>query len=123
MIAAYVMRNPLTVLLVIALVIVGGTSSAGWYLADRDRDAARADLVAERGRSAELAATVARQNDAVQVLAEQKAEAEARGQAAQQLAAANGKRFDLALARTSKAKATTCLDAMPVVNEVLESVR
>ena len=123
MMIAYVMRNPLTVLLVLALVIVAGTSGAGWYMAARDRDTARSDLVAERGRGAQLAAAVARQNDAVQLLAEQKTEAEARGQAAQQLAAANGKRFDLALARTSKAKATACVDAMPVVNEVLESVR
>lgn len=123
MIIAYMIRNPLTVLLVIALAIVGGTSGAGWYMAARDRDAAWVELVAERGRSAELAVAVARQNDAVQLLADQKTAAEQRGQAAQQLAAANGKRFDMVLAATRATRAVSCADAMPVVDMVRDAVR
>ncbi|MEJ7804851.1 MAG: hypothetical protein WKG03_02880 [Telluria sp.] len=44
-------------------------------------------------------------------------------QAAQQLAAANGKRFDQALARAAGATAATCAEAMPVIDVVLEAIR
>ena len=118
-----ILRNPLAAVLLLALALVGGSTGAGWYLAARDRDAARVDLVVERDRSAQLAASVARQNEAVAALEAAKSEAEARGLAAQQLAAANGKRFDLVLAATRATHALNCADAMPVVDMVRDAVR
>jgi regulator of protease activity HflC (stomatin/prohibitin superfamily) len=123
MIAAYLMRNPLATVLLLALVLVGGGTGAGWWLAARDRDAARVDLVAERERSSQYRDAIAEQNRAVAALAEQKAAADARGQAAQQLAAANGKRFDMVLAATRATHALNCADAMPVVDAVRDAVR
>ena len=116
-------RNPIAAGLMIALILVGGSTGAGWYLAARDRDAARVELVAEREQSAKYRDAIAEQNRAVTALAEQKIAADARGQAAQQLAAANGKRYDQALARAAGAKATTCTEAMSTVDAVLEAVR
>lgn len=92
-------------------------------MAARDRDVARGELAVEILKNEQLTAAVASQNAAVDALASAKADAEARGQAALQLAAANGKRFDQALARTRAAQATTCTEAMPAVNDVLESIR
>ena len=119
----YALRNPVAAVLLLALILVGAGTGGGWWLAARDRDAARVDLAAERVLSASYRDAIAEQNRAVAALADQKAVAEARGQAAQQLAAANGKRFDQALARAQGAKATTCTEAMPVVDGVLEAIR
>ena len=118
-----VMRNPIAAALLLALVLVGTVTGAGWWLAARDRDAARAELVAERALSARYRDAIAEQNRAVQALAGQKTAAEARGLAAQQVAAANGRRFDLVLAQTRATKATTCAEAMPVVDAALAAVR
>ncbi|CUI07889.1 hypothetical protein [Massilia antarctica] len=111
------------VILLAALLVVGAWTGGGWFLAARDRDAAQVELVAERAKSAAYAAAVERQNAAVDALAAAKLEADARGQAAQQQAAAAGKRFDAALAKVAGARATTCAEAMPAVNVILESVR
>jgi hypothetical protein len=111
------------ILLLLALIITGLFMGAGWYLAARDRDAGKVELAAERTLSAGYRDAIAEQNRAVTALAEQKTAAEARGLAAQQLAAANGKRFDLPLARAAGAKATTCAEAMPTVESVLEVIR
>ena len=119
----YILRNPIAAALLLALVLVGTVTGAGWWLAARDRDAARAELVAERALSAQYRDAIAEQNRAVQALADQKTAAEARGLAAQQIAAANGRRFDLVLAQTRAVRATTCTEAMPVVNAALEAVR
>lgn len=116
-------RNPIAATLMIALILVGGGTGAGWYLAARDRDAARVELAAERKLSAEYAGAIREQNRAVEALAGQKAEAEKRGQAAQQVAAANGRRFDQVLAATRATHALNCADAMPVVNMVRDAVR
>lgn len=109
--------------LLAALPLVGGGAGAGWWLAAHDRDQARAELATERTRADALTAGIREQNRAVEALASAKAAADARGQAAQQLAAANGKRFDGALAQLAGRRATTCDDAMPAVNLLLESVR
>ena len=79
--------------------------------------------MAEQAKSAEYSVAIREQNRAVQVLAAQKIAAEARGQVAQQLASANGKRFDQALVRAVGATATTCAAAMPTVDSVLEVIR
>ena len=118
-----IMRNPVAAALMLALMLVGGTAGAGWWLAAHDRDVARVDLVAEQAKSAEYQVAIREQNRAVQAMTEQKTAAEARGQAAQQLAAANGRRFDQALERVASVKATTCDEAMPVVDAMLKEVR
>ncbi|MDQ1925078.1 hypothetical protein [Massilia pseudoviolaceinigra] len=113
----------IAVVLLAALLLVGAWTGGGWYLAARDRDAARVELVAERAATAELRAAIQLQNDAIEAAGNAKAAADARGLAAQQQAVANGKRFDAALARVAGARATTCDEAMPAVNVILEWVR
>lgn len=95
----------------------------GWYMAAHDRDQAQTDLKAEKEISAQYQLAIREQNNAVDALAEQKRLAEQRGKAAMDLAAANGRRFDDVLARTRGATATTCAEAMPVVNDVLGAIR
>ncbi len=95
----------------------------GWWLAAHDRDSARAALATERVVSAELKASIAIQNSAVSAMQAATAQADARGQAAQQLAAAAGRRYDAALVKLGLTRAVTCADAMPAVNQLLESIR
>ena len=115
--------KPLAIGMTVALLLVSAGTSGGWWLAARARDAARVELAAERTLSGQYRDRIAEQNRAVDALAEQKAGAEARGHAAQQLAAANAKRLDLALQRTAGTVATTCTEAMPTVDAVLEAIR
>lgn len=106
------------------LLLVGGSAGGAlWWSATSARDQAVTELKAEQGVSAELRAGVVAQNTAILAQARLAREAEARGLAAQQLAAANGRRFDGALQRIAGARATTCAEAMPAVNQLLESVR
>ncbi|HEX8610125.1 MAG TPA: hypothetical protein VF800_02460 [Telluria sp.] len=113
----------IAVVLLAALLVVGAWAGGGWFLAARDRDAVRADLVAERSANAELRAGIALQNSVVEAAGAAKLVAEARGQDAQQVAAAAGRRFDAALAKVAGARATTCDEAMPTVNLILEATR
>lgn len=110
-------------LAVIVLLFALAGASIEWWLTARERDQARAGLAVERTRADQLSAAVREQNRAVDVLAAAKTAADARGLAAQQLAAANGKRFDGALAKIASAKAQTCADAIPAVNQLLESMQ
>lgn len=109
-------------LLSIALLAALAGAGGAWWLAAHDRDQARADLTAEQSVSEPLRIGIREQNRAVEVLAKAKAAADARGALAQQLAAANGRRFDGALAKIVGARATTCTDAMPAVNLLLEGI-
>lgn len=111
------------ILLLALLLVVGAGAGGGWWLAAHDRDQAETQLALERLRTAELATSIREQNRAVDALATAKREADARGLAAQQIAAATGRRYDGALARIAGNKATTCADAMPAVNQLLEGVR
>jgi hypothetical protein len=97
-------------------------AGAGWWLAARDRDQVLADLVAERVISEGLRTDIREQNRAVDALAKAKAAADARGALAQQLATANGRRFDGALAQIVAVRATTCTEAMPAVNQLLKGI-
>lgn len=109
----------IAIVLLALLLIVGG----GWWLASGARDQALVDLHAERGVSEQLRAGIREQNRATEALAKAKEAADARGQAARQLAAANGRRFDGALEQIKNVKATTCAEAMPAVNAILEAIR
>ncbi|WP_223468942.1 hypothetical protein [Massilia soli] len=95
----------------------------GWYMAAHDRDQAIVDLKAEREISAQYQTAIREQNNAVEALAEQKRGAEQRGKVALDLAVANGRRYDDAVARNRAATANTCDEAMPVVNDILEAIR
>jgi hypothetical protein len=103
------------------LALIG--AGAGWFMAAHDRDAALTSLATEQAKNAKLAAAIELQNAAVAALADQKAAAEARGAQAAALAAANGRRFDSALAAAQGAHATTCADAIPVVDAILKEIK
>lgn len=109
--------------LLVLLLAVGGSTGFGWWLAARDRDQVKVDLKAEQIVTAGLRASIETQNSAVAGMAKEKEAADERRAAAEKLAAANGRRFDTALAKLSGATATTCADAMPAVNAMLEALR
>ena len=113
----------IAVVLLAALLVVGAWAGGSWYLAARDRDAARVELAAERSANAELRGAIQAQNAAVEAAGDAKLLAEARGKDAQQQAAAAGRRFDAALAKVAGARATTCDEAMPTVDLILEATR
>lgn len=106
------------------MLVVGavGGGTALW-LASSARDKAEADLAAERHVTAALHAGVDLQNTRIVELGKEKLEAESRGTAARQAAAANAKRFDDALAKLEGARATTCDEAMPAVNQLLRDLK
>ncbi|MET3134602.1 hypothetical protein AAKU55_004902 [Oxalobacteraceae bacterium GrIS 1.11] len=110
-----------SIALLLALVMVSG--GIDWRLACRERDQARIDLKAEQAVSAALRVSIGEQTRATEALGKAKDEADARGLLAQRLAAANARRFDGALASIKDARATTCAEAMPFVNQVLEAIQ
>lgn len=95
----------------------------GWYMAAHDRDQAIVERDDQKALADGYQTAIREQNKAVEAMAAQKDVADARGRSAQQLAAANGRRFDAALAGIAGATATTCDEAMPAVNEILEAIR
>lgn len=109
-------------LAVLLLVVITGAGT-GWWLAAAARDQALASLKAEQGASAALRASIGVQNEAVKSMHDATIAADKRRRAAQELAAVNGRRYDAAQARLAGARATTCDEAMPYVNQLLESVR
>ncbi|MRW85420.1 hypothetical protein GJ698_15145 [Pseudoduganella sp. FT26W] len=109
--------------LLVVLLVVGGAGGALLWSAAAARDRALVDLKAVQDENAQLRAGVDDQNRAIQAWYRASEDAKARGQAAQQQAAINGQRFDAALQQLAGAKATTCADAMPYVNQLLEKVR
>jgi len=111
------------IVLAVLLLAGGGAGGALWWSAAAARDQALADLKAEQGVSAELRAGVVAQNTAILAQATLAREAEARGLDAQQLAAANGRRFEGALQQLAGARAATCAEAMPAVNQLLRDLR
>lgn len=112
-----------TLVLLAILLAGGGAGGALWWSAAAARDKALADLAVEKGVTAQLRAGVDDQNRAIQQWYTASKDAEARGRAAMQLAAANGQRYDRALEQLTGARATTCAEAMPYVNQMLEGVR
>lgn len=112
-----------TLVLLAVLLAGGGAGGALWWAAAAARDKALVDLAAEKGVSAQLRAGVDDQNRAIQQWYKASQDAEARGRGAMQLAAANGQRYDQALQQIAGARATSCADAMPYVNQLLEKLR
>jgi len=105
------------------LVVGAAAGGTALWLASSARDDALARLEDSRTLMAELRAGVTAQNKAIMKLSEDKLAAEKRGAAAQQLAAANGRRFDGALSKLAGARATTCDEAMPAVNQLLKDLK
>ena len=105
------------------LLVVGIAAGTGWWLAASARDKALADLVVEQGVAAELRAGISTQNRAIMQWYEQAKTAEARGEAAWQAAATSGRRYDQSLQQLVGARATSCADAMPYVNQLLGEVK
>lgn len=120
------MTSPWKIAAIVLLVLLLATAAgmgAGWWLAAHDRNLARAALSVEQSVSAQLRAAIGAQNAAVDALGAAKTAAEARGAAAQKVARDRGTRLDAALTRIAGAHATTCTEAMPAVNQMLEAVR
>ena len=111
------------VVLAVLLVVVITGAGTGWCLAAAARDEALARLVTEQGASAALRASIGIQNSAVKSMHDATVAADKRQRAAQELAAAIGRRLDAAQPRLAGAHATTCDEAMPYVNQLLEDVR
>ena len=105
------------------LVVGGAAGGTALWMASSARDKALADLDKSRLLVVDLRAGVDAQNKAILAQANLAREAEARGLAAQQLAAANGRRFDGALEKLASARATTCDEAMPAVNQLLKDLK
>jgi hypothetical protein len=105
------------------LLAVAGAGGAAWWLTDRALTKAEAEVVVQRTRADDYQASIREQNRATEVLARETAAARARGLAAQQQAAVAGKRYDAALQQLAGTRVTTCADAMPYVNKLLEDVR
>ena len=112
-----------TLVLAAALLAGGGSGGALWWSAAAARDQALVELKAEKDITAQLRVGVDDQNRAIQLWYRASEDAAVRGAAAQQQAAVAGRRFDQALAQLAGARATTCDEAMPYVNKMLESVR
>lgn len=106
------------------LAVTAGAGAALWF-SDRALDKAQSELKAEQGRGNDLRVGIGTQNAAIAVLGEQRAAAEVRGTAARAQAAAEGRRYDAALQQMAGtgARVTTCDEAMPFVNKLLEDVR
>ncbi len=111
------------VVLAAVLLVVTGATGTGWWLAAGDRDQARAALTTEQRASAELRASIAEQNLAVDGMARATLLAQQRGEAAQTAATAAGKKYQAAQAQLAGVRATTCDEAMPAVRQLLEGVR
>lgn len=107
--------------LVLLILMLG--ACARWRLAAHDLEQVRAKLVTERAASETLHSAVREQNRAVAALAMATRQAEARGLVAQQLGTAARRRYDGALGQITGAQATTCDEAMPAVNALLEAIR
>ncbi|OBV39783.1 hypothetical protein [Janthinobacterium psychrotolerans] len=105
------------------MLAVASAAGTGWWLAAGDRDQALDDLKAEQGVSAELRASIAEQNLAVDGMARATLFAQQRGEAAKAAAATAGKKYQAAQAQLAGVRATTCDEAMPVVRHMLEGVR
>ena len=106
------------------LMVVGGAAGGtALWLTSSARDDALAKLDTSRLLVADLRAGVDAQNKAILTQANLAREAEARGKAAKKLAAVNGRRYDAALAAAAGARATTCDEAMPAVNQLLKDLK
>lgn len=104
------------------LVVITGAGT-GWWLAAAARDQALANLVVEQGTSAALRASIGIQNSAVKSMHDATVAADKRRRAAQELAVVNGRRLDAAQAKLASARAITCDEAMPFVDQLLKDVK
>ncbi|KQQ31978.1 hypothetical protein ASF61_16720 [Duganella sp. Leaf126] len=111
------------VLLACLLLVVGTGTGTGWWLAGAARDRALASLKAEQGANALLRASIDVQNKSAESMKRATAQAEARGAAARAAAVAAGRRLDAAQAKLADARASSCDEAMPYVNQLLRDVK
>lgn len=113
----------LSIVLLVLLLIVTAVMGYEWHMAAHDRDKAEADFKAERDISRQLRSAIDEQNILISGLGKDKDKAEAKGAQARALAVANSRLLDAALDQVKDAKASTCTEAMPVVNTILKGIR
>jgi hypothetical protein len=112
-----------TVALAGLVLVVGVAGGTALWLKDRALAQAQVELKAANTRADDYQSRIREQNRATEAMAKAKIEADARGAAARAQAAEQAKRFDGALQQLAGAHATSCDDAMPYVNKLLEDVR
>lgn len=105
------------------MLLAGAAGGTALWLTAAERDKAVADLVAEKAISDDLRTGIREQNKAVEQMGKAKLAAEERGRAAQQAAAGDRKRYETASAHLVGAKASTCAEAMPFVDQLLKDIR
>ena len=106
------------------LLLASLVSATGcWWLATHDRDKARAELIEQKTANDQLRDSIREQNRAVEALGAAKQAADSRRALAQRLVVASGKKLAAAGAALAAARATTCTEAMPAVDKLLENVR
>jgi hypothetical protein len=109
--------------LLIALVgTVLGLGGKLW-LTDRDLNKAKEELAVANTNVVNLRTSISIQNAAVDTLKADKDKADARADAAWRVAAGKSVQMDKILKNIQDIKATTCQEAMPVVNQVLEGLK
>ena len=108
-----------TGLLLAALVSATGC----WWLAAHDRDKTRTELAEQKTANDQLLDSIREQNRAVDALGAAKQAADSRRALAQQLVVASGKKLAVAGAALAAARATTCTEAMPAVNQLLKDLQ
>lgn len=94
-----------------------------WYGAHRDLGLCRQQLAQEQLTSERLRGEITVQNAKVEALGKEQVERDKRLTLALQLASSKSKTADAALKRAEGAKAQTCAEAMPVVNDILKGLQ
>ena len=98
-------------------------SSLQLHVANRDLDLCRDNFAREKINGETLLGKIAGQNSKVDALGREHVVRERRLTLALQQASLESKYADAALTRVADAKAVTCADAMPAVNDILKELQ
>lgn len=107
------------------ITLVGAVLGLGGklWLTDRDLNKAKEELAVANTNVANLRVAIGTQNAAVDALKSDKDKADARADAAWRVAVGVGAKADKIMKNIEGIKATTCQEAMPVVNQVLDGLK
>lgn len=105
--------------LAVALIVLG----INYSMLNHELSKTAQSLKDEQTSNAELRVAIKEQNSAIDKLTLLKEEADKRAKLAQELAQANGKRFDAVLSKIQNPKVVTCQEAMPIVSQTLKELK